>query len=395
MSIINQASKRLEQLRQAGVELPWAEAPITGGTGGRGPAAAPVAEPASTAAPNSAPTSGQASEPAQAEPQGMRSLPPQPTLSPAPTPAPQTSPALHPIDPVDAADLDEFTAMPAQRALHDDDDDAQAMPELRAAAAESLLAGNGVTQHGGGRHSQQFDFDLPTLAQRKFLVPNCDDRILIDEFRALKRTLANNAMSKAPNPIRRANIILVTSALPGEGKTYCAINLAMSLAAQVDNRVLLIDADVVKPAVSQRLGMPPHRGLLDLLTDQPTPMCDVILRTNIPKFSIIPSSVPRGDSAERVSSAAMDRLLDEMAQRYADRLIVIDAPPLLLTNESRILASLAGQVVMVVEAGKTTHRAVQNAYEAVAQCPVVMSILNKRSQAMAGYGYGYAYGYGY
>ena len=386
MSIINQASKRLEQLRQAGVELPWAEAPIAGQ---REPAA-PLADPAPTPAP--APTSAQA----QAEPQATLNPPPQPALSPVPTPTPQAPAAAHPVDPADADDL---TAMPAQRAMHDDDDegdDALAMPELRAAAAESPAPGASVTPPGGGgRHSQQFDLDLAALAQRKFLVPNCDDRILIDEFRALKRTLANNAMSKAPNPIRRANVILVTSALPGEGKTYCAINLAMSLAAQVDNRVLLIDADVVKPAVSQRLDMPPHRGLLDLLTDQPTPMCDVILRTNIPKFSIIPSSVPRSDSAERVSSAAMDRLLDEMSQRYPDRLIVIDAPPLLLTNESRILAGLAGQVVMVVEAGKTTHRAVQNAYEAVAQCPVVMSILNKRSQAMAGYGYGYAYGYGY
>ncbi len=378
MSIINQASKRLEQLRQAGVELPWAQEPIAGRPE---PVAAPVAEPAATSLPS----------PAQAEAQAALSPPPQPALSPAPA---LHGPAAPDAD--DPADADELADMPAQRALHDDDDDAQALPELRAAAAESPPPGASVAPPGGGgRHSQQFDFDLAALAQRKFLVPNCDDRILIDEFRALKRTLANNAMAKAPNPIRRANIILVTSALPGEGKTYCAINLAMSLAAQVDNRVLLIDADVVKPALSQRLNMPPHRGLLDLLTDQPTPMCDVILRTNIPKFSIIPSSVPRSDSAERVSSAAMDRLLDEMSQRYADRLIVIDAPPLLLTNESRILASLAGQVVMVVEAGKTTHRAVQNAYEAVAQCPVVLSILNKRSQAMAGYGYGYAYGYGY
>ncbi len=382
MSIINQASKRLEQLRQAGVELPWAEEPIAGRPA---PAAAPVAEPA----PASAPTSTSSPAPNQA----AISAPPQPAVSPVPTAVPGEPPAPQAGD---AADTGEFTAMPAQLALHDDDDSAQAMPELRAAAAESPPPGTSVAPPGGGgRHSQQFDFDLAALALRKFLVPNCDDRILIDEFRALKRTLANNAMGKSPNPIRRANIILVTSALPGEGKTYCAINLAMSLAAQVDNRVLLIDADVVKPALSQRLNMPPHRGLLDLLTDQPTPMCDVILRTNIPKFSIIPSSVPRSDSAERVSSAAMDRLLDEMAQRYADRLIVIDAPPLLLTNESRILAGLAGQVVMVVEAGKTTHRAVQNAYEAVAQCPVVLSILNKRSHAMAGYGYGYAYGYGY
>ena len=121
----------------------------------------------------------------------------------------------------------------------------------------------------------------------------------------------------------------------------------------------------------------------------------VLVRTNIPKLALIASSIPRGDSTERVASSAMDRLLDELSSRYADRIIVIDAPPLLLTNESRILATLAGQVVMVVEAGRTTRRAVTEAFAAVEQCPVVMSVLNKRSQAMRGYGYGYAYGYGY
>jgi exopolysaccharide/PEP-CTERM locus tyrosine autokinase len=242
------------------------------------------------------------------------------------------------------------------------------------------------------KHSATIHLDLTALALRKLLVPSCDDRGLINEFRALKRPLVNNALGKnAPN-VRRGNVIVVTSAMPGEGKTFCAINLALSMAAQVDNTVLLIDADVVKPALSNRLGMPPTLGLLDLLSENPRPMHEVLLRTNIPKLAIIPSSAPRPDSAERVSSDRMEALVDELSKRYPDRIIVIDAPPLLLTNESRILASQAGQVVMVVEAGKTTMRAAADAFKAVESCPIVMSVLNKRSQALSGYGYGYGYG---
>jgi protein-tyrosine kinase len=440
MSIINQASKRLEQLRQAGVELPWADTnPASDATlpasaaastappptalaepqrSRVAPSPAPVAKPTPLAKPAAAPFSASVPLSIRAVPsetplnasegvflssivtpaQHTRDSAAKPLPSPvpeAPVAAPLSQPqpmlvlpeAPRPLAPQPVVEPTATPQAPAAINSHSD----VARPSVRSPDVTSAPA---VSQTSA-KHSATIQLDLHALAMRKLLVPSCDDRGLINEFRALKRPLVNNALGKnAPN-VRRGNVIVVTSAMPGEGKTYCAINLALSMAAQVDNTVLLIDADVVKPALSQRLGLPPTLGLLDLLSEDARPMHEVLLRTNVPKLSIIPSSAPRPDSAERVSSDRMEALVEELSTRYPDRIIVIDAPPLLLTNESRILANLAGQVVMVVEAGKTTMRAAADAFQAVESCPVVMSVLNKRSQALRGYGYGYGYGDGY
>lgn len=430
MSIINQASKRLEQLRQAGVELPWADG-LASPQAGHGPASADAAgglpsgvlPPAPVVAPSPpapspfvpvAPTVNVAPLPAAAAVGALSSAPAGPH-APAAEPSAASTQALHSsVVPMPTKHV--AAAMPAAPAIATAAAPSPAMttsapaatadapipapaptpspaPAVSVAVAATASAGGSSTR--AAQHSDTIELDLPALAQRKLLVPGCDDRGLINEFRAIKRPLVTNALGKNAANVKRGNVIVVTSAMPGEGKTYCAINLALSMAAQVDNTVLLIDADVVKPALSKRLGLPPTLGLLDLLSETPRPVNEVLLRTNLPKLALIASSAPRPDSAERISSDRMEALIDEMAKRYPDRIIVIDAPPLLLTNESRVLASLAGQVVMVVEAGRTTRRAVHDAFQAVESCPVVMSILNKRSQAMRGYGYGYGYGDGY
>jgi len=212
-------------------------------------------------------------------------------------------------------------------------------------------------------------------------------------LRIIKRPLLANTRDAEARAIPRANLIQVVSAMPGEGKTFFAINLAMSIAMEVDHSVLLVDADVLRPSVLARLGIEPSPGLMDVLDPkQKIDMADVMLRTNVPKLSLLPSGTANAKSTEMLASAAMAELLDELAAKYSDRIIVFDSPPLIPTTESRVLASRVGQVVMVVEAENTTHAQVAQAYTAVEQCPVVLSVLNKCSSkgGREAYGYGYA-----
>lgn len=245
------------------------------------------------------------------------------------------------------------------------------------------------------KRSREVQVDLDRLERAGYLVSNAARSELAEEFRVIKRPLLKNIEGQGAAPVHRANIVLVTSALPGEGKTFCALNLALSIAMEVDKTVLLVDADVVRPSLAERLGLPPQRGLLDVLEDAALDLADVLLKTNIPKLTVLQAGTPSARSTELLASDAMENLLDQMATKYHDRIIVFDAPPILVTTESRVLAARAGQVVMVVAAEETSRSAVTEAFAAVEACPVVMSVLNKCRVQGSGYGYGYRYGYGY
>lgn len=245
------------------------------------------------------------------------------------------------------------------------------------------------------RRSKEVKIDLVRLAAQGYITPDAPRSQLADEFRVLKRPLLNNAHGKSAAPIRRANLIMMTSSVPGEGKTFTSINLALSIAMEVDSTVLLVDADVARPAVLDRLGLPSSPGLLDALTQPDLDLADVLLRTNVDRLSILPAGTPHPRATELLASAGMNRLLDELAARYPDRILVFDAPPLLLSTESRALATQVGQVVLVVEADRTTQSAVTSALGMIESCPVVMTVLNKTdpSQSAGGY-YGHYGSYG-
>jgi receptor protein-tyrosine kinase len=214
---------------------------------------------------------------------------------------------------------------------------------------------------------------------------------LAEQLRIIKRPLLANTRDGEARAIPRANLIQVVSAMPGEGKTFFAVNLAMSIAMEVDHSVLLVDADVLRPSVLARLGIEPCPGLMDVLDSKTMSLADVMLRTNVPKLSLLPAGTANAKSTEMLASAAMADLLDELAAKYADRIVVFDSPPLIPTTESRVLASRVGQVVMVVEADHTTHAQVAQAYAAVEKCPVVLSVLNKCTGKGAREAYGYQY----
>lgn len=241
------------------------------------------------------------------------------------------------------------------------------------------------------RRSREVALDLARIEREGYLVPSQARSELAEQLRIIKRPLLANTRDAEARSIPRANLIQVVSAMPGEGKTFFAVNLAMSIAMEVDHSVLLVDADVLRPSVLARLGVEPAPGLMDVLDPkQGLTLADVMLRTDVPKLSLLPAGTAHAKSTEMLASAAMAELLDELAAKYSDRIVVFDSPPLIPTTESRVLASRVGQVVMVVEAEHTTHAQVTQAFAAVEQCPVVLSVLNKCA-ASGGGGYGYYY----
>ncbi len=240
------------------------------------------------------------------------------------------------------------------------------------------------------------NLDFEAMAASGLLVPSQSRNVLANEFRVIKRPLIANAMGKGATPVTNGNLVMITSALPGEGKSFTAINLAISIAMELDNTVMLVDADVARPSVLNMLGLPPTEGLLDVVKENSLDISRVLLRTNIEKLSILPSGTPHPRATELLASDAMIRLLDDMAKRYPDRIIIFDSPPLLLTTEARALATHMGQIVVVVQSGETTQAAVKEAVSTINACPLKMMVLNKATQSASDrYGYGYAYGYGY
>ena len=242
--------------------------------------------------------------------------------------------------------------------------------------------------------AKRVELNLEAISASGLLVPYATRSQLADEFRVIKRPLIANAMGRGAAPIANGNLIMVTSALPGEGKSFSAINLAISIAMELDNTVMLVDADVARPSVLNMLGLAPAPGLLDVLVKNSVDISGVLMRTNIEKLSILPSGTQHPRATELLASDAMVRLLDDMASRYSDRIIIFDSPPLLLTTESRAIATHMGQIVIVVNAGNTAQAAVMQAVSTLDACPVKMLVLNQARQA-AGDSYGYGYGYGY
>ncbi len=243
--------------------------------------------------------------------------------------------------------------------------------------------------------SRGVEIDLERLARMGMVTPDRPRSAIAEEFRVIKRPLLRNATANGVTAIDNGNLIMVTSALPGEGKTFSAINLAISMAMELDYTVLLVDADVSRPSVLRQLGLPPERGLMDVLAGEVNDLGDVMLRTNIEKLAVLPAGMPHQRATELLASEGMNRLLEQMANRYSDRIIVFDSPPVLVTTESRVLATHMGQVVVVVEAERTTHATVKQALATIEACPVKLMMLNKSRERGPGSYYGYGYGYGY
>jgi exopolysaccharide/PEP-CTERM locus tyrosine autokinase len=245
----------------------------------------------------------------------------------------------------------------------------------------------------GGQADVQID--LAHLRRRGFVTPDGERTAVAEEFRTIKRPLLANAFGSAAAMVENGNLIMVTSARAGEGKTFTAINLAISIAMELEKTVLLVDTDVGRANVHKVLDSPEGPGLIDLLLDDKLDVADVMLTTSIPKLRLIPMGRYHPHATELLAGAEMLRLTKELASRYPDRVVIFDAPPLLVTTEAVVVAGLMGQIVFVVQSERTPQSAVRDALELLDQSKPIGLVLNKTVSGLGTYGYGYGYRYGY
>lgn len=234
--------------------------------------------------------------------------------------------------------------------------------------------------------------NLAAFKRQGYLTPGVQSGPLAEQFRMLKLPVLRNVLGQVAAPVPFANLIMITSALPGEGKTFTSINLAMSMASELDTTVLLVDGDVVKASATEFLGLKDRPGLVDVLADQTVGLSDVIVTTDLPNFRVLPAGRARPNSTELLASERMRRLLEDLSERYKDRIVLFDAPPLLASSQANVLMEHMGQILVVVEAGKTPQRTVQEAVSRLSPDKVIGLVLNKNVWAGKNEVYGEYYG---
>jgi protein-tyrosine kinase len=233
--------------------------------------------------------------------------------------------------------------------------------------------------------------DVDSLRRAGYVPPLEQEREISEQFRHIKRPLLARAFGRGMNPVPNGRVIMISSALPGEGKTFCSINLARSLCLETDSSVLLVDADTAKPQVTRALGLLDEPGLVDALQDESIDVESLVSMTNVPKLSVLPTGRTSNGAAELLASARMAEVLQRLTSRqWPNRIVVLDSPPLLVTNEAKTLVDSAGQVVLVVRANTTPQSAVLDAISHLREDQFAGLILNE-SGTVAGVGYGYGY----
>lgn len=236
--------------------------------------------------------------------------------------------------------------------------------------------------------------DKKELESRGFLIDDGSRKSIKDEFRQIKRKLLNNAFGTGSKTLNNSNLVMVSSSKPNEGKTFISINLALSIALEQDKTVLLIDADVLRPSINRELGFQQVPGLIEYLLGQKDDISDIIYGTNIDKLKVIPAGEPHHLSNELLASDRMHSFAKELAQRYPDRIVIFDCPPLIGVTETLVLANLMGQAIVVVEESKTLLADIQKATENLNEDLALGLVLNKAIRSHKDmYGY-YGYGYG-
>lgn len=242
--------------------------------------------------------------------------------------------------------------------------------------------------------SHHIQLDSDSLVKRGYIFDGTSKRLSQEEYRGIKRKLLNNAFGPAAKTLKNSNLIMVSSSNPNEGKTFISINLALSIALEQDKTVLLIDADVLRPSINRELNFEMKKGLIEYLTSEVDDLSDIIYSTNIDNFKIIPAGKPHNLTNELLASDRMVALATELANRYPDRIVIFDCPPILGVTETPVLASLMGQAIVVVEESKTKVEDVARATSQLNEDLAIGIVMNKTLKSTKGsYGY-YGYGYG-
>ena len=235
--------------------------------------------------------------------------------------------------------------------------------------------------------------DRGMLAANGMIVPGAPVGPLAEEFRLVKRQLliasARIAESDSPD---KARMILVCSARPGDGKTFCAVNLALSIAAERDTEVLLVDADVAKPDIVHQLGLTDGPGLLDALGDSRIDVEDLVIHTDVPHLSILPAGSKTAMDTELLASTRTKAVIARLLEANPRRVIIFDSPPALAASPAAVLAMRVGQIMLVVRADRTPENELRAAVNLLDGCEHIQLVLNAVSFVQGGARFGSYYG---
>jgi receptor protein-tyrosine kinase len=231
--------------------------------------------------------------------------------------------------------------------------------------------------------------DRDALRALELLPAPTEERLLAHEYRQIKRPLLANAFGRGGPQIPKGRVIMVASALPGDGKTFTAINLALSMAREKDLRVLLVDGDVAKPHVSSIFGVVGEAGLLDVLRDESLAVESVVVPTDVDGLEILPAGRASETATELLASSRMETVVSQLTAAVPNRIVLFDSPPLLLTSESRVLCAVAGQAILVISAGATPQQAVYDAIAHMGEGRYIGLVLNQCEQKSQGEYYRY------
>ena len=236
------------------------------------------------------------------------------------------------------------------------------------------------------------DIHPSSLRAAGLMAPEHEERRISREYRQIKRPLLSNAIGRGGPRLANGHLIMVASAVPGEGKTFTSMNLAMSLARETDLQTVLVDADVAKPHISRVLGVEGEAGLLDALQDPDLDIESLVLPTSVPSLSLLPAGKRSENATELLGSSRMQEIARQLGEYDSRRIVLFDSPPLLLTTESHALATVMGQIVVVVRANSTLRSIVLDALSYLNHRPGVSLLLNQTSNPDDAGNY-YQYGY--
>jgi Mrp family chromosome partitioning ATPase len=256
------------------------------------------------------------------------------------------------------------------------------------AAPQPAITARSV-RFGEARHP----VDRANLRQSGLIVPEGSVTGLLEEFRIVKRQLLLHSAQMRATLGAAAQRVLVCSPLPGEGKTYCATNLALAIAAEKESEVVLVDADFAKPSVLSALGLPGGPGLMDALSDPAVDVAECVIGTDVPGLWVLPAGNATTSDTEYLASSRTRAVLDRLTEGAPQRMVIFDSPPALAASPAAELAKYVGQALVVCRADRTGQSSLEDAIALLSGCPNIQLLLNAVQFSPSGRRFGSYYGY--
>ena len=269
-------------------------------------------------------------------------------------------------------------------------DEFPVIEEGRQPGIQKVIARTAPAQNNG----KAFQVDRVALAESGFILPDQRPGPLAEEFRIVKRQLLLRAAGEGGLQIDNGRMILVCSAKPDEGKTFCSVNLALSMARERDLDIVLADTDLNNPEIASLMGLEDGPGFIDAIADPSVSIESCLVRTDIPNLSILRSGRRTDDATELLASQQTRNVVQALLAQHPARIAVFDSPPALSASPASVLAMHAGQTVMVVKADATSEAELREALSLLDGCEHIQLLLNGATYAPNGKRFSNYYGYG-